>query len=78
MGVDGFDNKKTSTKKMPFGDFVNEGRVVKSSFEEESNSSMKIKDAKASEHLGGMSSTLNSYFKIFTIEPTIFVIRMVS
>jgi hypothetical protein len=63
---------------MPFGDSINEGKGVKSPLEEESNSSMKIKDAKASKHLGGMSSTLNSYFRVFTIEPTIFVIRMVS
>ncbi len=35
---------------MPFGNFVNEGRGVKSSLEKESDDSMKTKDARASEH----------------------------
>jgi hypothetical protein len=35
---------------MPFDNFVDEGRGVKSSHEEESNSSMKIEDVRTLEH----------------------------
>jgi len=50
IGVDGFDNKKTSNWKIHFDNFVNKGRGVKSSFKEESDSSMNIKNASALEH----------------------------
>jgi len=46
--MDGFENKKTSDWKMPFDDFINKGRGVKSSPKEESNNSMKTQDARTS------------------------------
>jgi hypothetical protein len=48
--MDGFDNKETTNLIMPFTNFVNEKRGVKSSAKEESKNLMKTKDARASKH----------------------------
>ncbi len=63
---------------MPSNNFVNEGRGVKSSHEEESDNSMEIKDVRTLEHWGRVSSTSSSCFTILTTKPAILAIRMVS
>ncbi len=74
--MDGFDNKETTNWIMPFTNFVNEKRGVKSSAKEESKNLMKTKDARASKHWGRVSSTSSSCFTVLTIKPVIPTIRM--
>ncbi len=79
IGVDDFNDKKASDWIMPFDNFDDGKKGVKSSLEEELNISMKTKDARTLEHWGKISSNLNSCFTlILTIEPTIPIVRMVS
>ncbi len=66
IGVDGSNNKEALNWKMPFGNSIDKGRVVKSSLEEELDISMKTKDARTLEHWGKVSSTSNCCFTILT------------
>jgi hypothetical protein len=48
--VQGSNDNWAPNGEIPFIDFVDEGKVVKLSPKEKSNSSMKIKDVKTSKH----------------------------
>jgi hypothetical protein len=48
--VGGSNDSWAPHRKIPFGDFVDKGRGVKSSLEEELDGSMKTKDVKTFEH----------------------------
>jgi hypothetical protein len=64
---------------MSFNDSVDKGRGVKSSLEEELNSSMKTENARTLEDWRKVSSTLSSCFTIIsTIELIILTVMMFS
>ncbi len=75
--MEGCGDSGVADWRIVFGDFVDEGKGVKSSLEEELNNSMKTKNARAFKHWRKMWLTLVSCFTILTTELVILNIKMV-